>query len=290
MSQMSQFSDIYSSSVHEGDNSDNLLNFPSDDPQLFTPEASFSRQTVESVYDSDFIRPPQPPVIPDTLQRVGPHRRKAYILYSEMSKDDFVSWWLKTDFGRKQRMRWDGKHQSDSWKHFSQVADVKTGEPKVMCNRCSKILDHPQSSRHGTSTMNKHLSGINCRNSVSRAATQPGIQRLMRDTVWNFNHNSSNTTVLTFYLPRLIKLLKPSNLRKMPGKKNFSSLSLHYASHFSLLSTLNFISLLIWCGVQNHLQLSLLQELFDVGYTTQSRNSSVPFFRHCLVVQNFHWH
>lgn len=182
-SQISQFSDVYSSSLYEGDHPDNLAYLPSHDQQIFPPDLSCSQQTLNAASDSDFLRPSQPPPIPDTLQCVGPDRRKVYVLYSDMSKEDFVSWWLKTDFGRKKRMRWDSRHQSDCWKYFDQVAHITTGEPKVICNRCAKVLDHPQHSRHGTSTMNKHIQGVTCRNATNNAAKQPKIKQLMQDAV-----------------------------------------------------------------------------------------------------------
>lgn len=180
MSQVSQFSDIYSSSAYEVDTTDNLQ-FPfSEDGQLYTPDPLGSQQTLSSVPDPDFLRPPPPPPIPDTLQLVGPDRTKGYILYSNMSKDDFVTWWLRTDFGKGRRNHWDSIHQSDCWKHFEQVADKKTGKPAVMCNQCGKILDHPANGRTGTSSMNKHIRGVNCRRAASK---KPNIKHLMANAV-----------------------------------------------------------------------------------------------------------
>lgn len=176
MSQPSQFSDAYPSSLYEGDATDNLNFLPSDD-------LPYSQQTTNSVSDFDFLRPPQPPPIPLSLQRVGPTRKKAYILFSEMANDNFVTWWLQTDFGRKKRIRWDARHQSEVWKHFEQVAHSTDGEPKVMCKRCGKLMDHPQASRNGTSTMMKHFKGMGCQNSTKQAARQPNIKQLMKDTV-----------------------------------------------------------------------------------------------------------
>jgi hypothetical protein len=142
MSQLSQFSNAYPSSLNDGDALDNLQ---SDDQQLFNPDLLFSQQSFNSVSDSDFLRPPlpPPPPLPPSLQRVSPDRRKTYILYTDMTKNDFVAWWLKTDFGRKKRMRWDARQQSDVWKYFDQVAKGDDGEPKVICKRCMKVLDHP---------------------------------------------------------------------------------------------------------------------------------------------------
>ena len=176
MSQPSEVSDIYPSSIYEGEP---CLYF-SEDTQLFTPEPSGSQQTLHSASDSVFVRPQPPPSIPDTLQRVGPTKTKGYVLYTEMSRDAFIEWWLKTDFGRQKRINWDGRHQAGCWKHFEQVADGKTGKPNVMSIQCNKILDHPANSHFGTSTMNRHIKGVNCRKSLTK---RPNIKHLMENAV-----------------------------------------------------------------------------------------------------------
>lgn len=100
-------SNLPSSSVFEGDASDPIYScFPSN-WQLSTPEPSGSRDAV--VLNSDFSQTPlSPPPIPHFLQRVGPNRDKAYVLYThkynEMERDAFVSWWLQTDYGMKKRI------------------------------------------------------------------------------------------------------------------------------------------------------------------------------------------
>ncbi|QRD84328.1 hypothetical protein F9C07_2070776, partial [Aspergillus flavus] len=60
--------------------------------------------TLPSISKSNFIQPPPSPPIPKTLQRVGLDRTKVYILYSNISKNKFVAWWLRIDFGRKKRI------------------------------------------------------------------------------------------------------------------------------------------------------------------------------------------
>jgi hypothetical protein len=172
MSQASQFSEVYLSSIYEGDPIDNL--------QFCFPNASESRQTLNSIPDSDFLRPPSPPLIPDTLTRVGPDRAKSFVLYSDMTKDAFVTWWLRTDYGNKKRCHWDGRHQADCWQSFEQVADARTGKPGVMCKSCNKILDHPANGHFGTSSMNKHIKGVNCRRAATR---RPNIKQILEHAV-----------------------------------------------------------------------------------------------------------
>ena len=96
---MSQQSDIYSSSLYEGDLSTlapiptlaetlSASYFDSDGLTPFTPEPQFGHQSFTSVPESDFA---QPHSIPSTLTRVRPDRLSEYILYSDMDKEVFVN-------------------------------------------------------------------------------------------------------------------------------------------------------------------------------------------------------
>lgn len=179
MSQLSQFSDAYASSLYDANNPDSLQVIQLDD---LTSNLSFSQQASQSVADSDFTRLPIPaPLIPSSLERVCPDRISAYLVYSDMTKEDVVNWWLQTDFGQKKRMRWDARQQSDVWKHFDQVAKAKDGAPKVMCKRCKKVLDHPQQHGNGTTAMIKHLKGIGC-----RAGNRPNIRQFLQEVLLSY--------------------------------------------------------------------------------------------------------
>jgi hypothetical protein len=104
----SQYSDALSSSIY-GDDIDKYL----ENPHSFTPNPSGSQQTFGSL-EPEFLRPSPRPTVPSSLTRLGPNRRKDYVLYDEMLHEDFVSWWLATDCGRKGNIHWDSKHQSDA--------------------------------------------------------------------------------------------------------------------------------------------------------------------------------
>ncbi|KAF4200160.1 hypothetical protein CNMCM8927_003836 [Aspergillus lentulus] len=169
MASQGQASDAYPSSVPDGDQIEYpAFDFPQDVQGLYTPDPSCSQQTIFSSSDTDFAWPGPLLPIPESLERVGPDRTKAYILYSEMSKDAFVAWWLETDFGKKKRIYWDGRHHAKCWEQFEQVAHGKTGKPGVMCTHCRAVLDHPASGHTGTSSMNKHINGPCCRKSTGR--------------------------------------------------------------------------------------------------------------------------
>ncbi|KAF4213877.1 hypothetical protein CNMCM6805_003710 [Aspergillus fumigatiaffinis] len=138
MASQGQASDAYPSSVPDGDQ----IEYPAFD---FPQDVLGTQEWVE-----------------------GAQAKQTYILYSEMSKDAFVAWWLETDFGKKKRIYWDGRHHAKCWEQFEQVAHGKTGKPGVMCTHCRAVLDHPASGHTGTSSMNKHINGPGCRKSTGR--------------------------------------------------------------------------------------------------------------------------
>lgn len=107
---MPQISDVYHSSSYSGDVPD--LNFLSSDDRLL--DLPYSQEALNSVSDVDFLRSQTPPLIPSSLDRVGLDRRKLFVLYTDIANDDFVKWWLQTDFGKKKRIRWEiSRYQSD---------------------------------------------------------------------------------------------------------------------------------------------------------------------------------
>lgn len=192
---MSQQSDIYSSSLYECDPiatftprptltetlSSSYLNSNSLTP--FTSELNFSQQPLTSAPDSDFVHSFS---IPSNLTRIRPDRLTEFVLYTSMDKKVFVNWWLQTTFGKRPEARtfnWDRTgHLSDVWKHFDQIASVTDGLPKVRCQRCGKILDHPGHTKAGTNSMGRHLKGEKCRRAVKQIQ-QPSIRQLMQEEV-----------------------------------------------------------------------------------------------------------
>jgi hypothetical protein len=161
----SQYSD-FTSSFYEGE-IDNFSYLTSSN-HLATPSTS---QYALDISDQDFLRPNIPQAIPSCFTRVGPDRRKAFLLYDRMAHNDWVDWWLQTDFGRKSKINWDSTRHAEIWGHYHQVAHSIDGAPKVMCQRCGAILEHPYTVNsktkgkiqyHGTSTMQKHLKTAGC--------------------------------------------------------------------------------------------------------------------------------
>ncbi|KAI3095274.1 hypothetical protein CBS147333_9810 [Penicillium roqueforti] len=120
------------------------------------------------------------------LTRFAPDRRD-WVLFDTAQENEFLSWWLETDYGQqltkngKYKFRWSVESRSSKvWKHFDQVAELRSGRPKVVCRSCLTPLNHPHHPHHkshGTSTMGKHLKSNSCRRSVEKvsiSAVTPG--------------------------------------------------------------------------------------------------------------------
>lgn len=182
-SQLSQFSDQYSSSIFEDTPQDNLPFLPSDSVQSFPPNALYGET---SDYTTDIVfSHPRSASPPEILERVGSLRRKNFALWTEMVNNEFVEWWLKTEFGsRINRNLFEdkrGARTAECWKHFHQVAAISDGEPRVMCKTCDHTLSHPADGHRGTSSMNKHYQGsVNCRKKTPQSKD---IRRLIQNGV-----------------------------------------------------------------------------------------------------------
>jgi hypothetical protein len=174
MSQLSLFSDAGPSSLPGSDFPDHLSSITSDN--LLTPDLSYSHIAASSTSNPEI---PPPLIIPPSLQRVGPDRRKAWVLWTEMNKDDFVVWWIQTQYpnnDHNKKIDWEAKKKSPYWESYDQVAHHITGEPQVMCRRCGKIIPHPQQTSNGTNSMKRHLEGAKCAKAAHDSRRQQNIQ------------------------------------------------------------------------------------------------------------------
>ena len=190
MSQYTQFSDSGPSSLYESDFAtyDISENLPEPSPaDLLDSELS-----ITTAPNSEFLRPIAPN-IPPSLKRDGPDWKKTFVCYSEMSKNEFVKWWLQTDFGAKSEcrksVRWDAKRKkSETWSHFDQVAHYITGEPKVLCQRCKQIMPHPLHTGQGTTSMGRHFAGKTCQGATG--SHQQDIEQSLQCMVYPLTLNA----------------------------------------------------------------------------------------------------
>ena len=115
------------------------------------------------------------------------------MVYDTAQNNEFLLWWLETDYGRRltkngrYNFRWSVESRSSKvWKHFDQVAELRSGRPRVICRSCFTPLNHPHHPHHkshGTSTMGKHLKSKSCRRSVEKEsvpAATPGPTQAAR--------------------------------------------------------------------------------------------------------------
>lgn len=142
------------------------------DPFFFEPSEPTETQQTES-QPTELI--PLPLLLPSSIERTG-GRTQQWALWTEMTKADFIEWWLTTQYGTSPKAKcvhWDGKgHKSDVWSSFDQIANIETGQPKVICKQCSTMFGHP--STHGTNTLRRHKTNGSCQKSKGK---QPDIQQ-----------------------------------------------------------------------------------------------------------------
>ena len=163
-------------------------------PSNYSATPSTSQHTFD-VSIPAFLRPDEPPLLPqlERFERVGPDRKRLYFLYDRMNHQEWVEWWLQTDYGSKGKVAWHSNHLSHVWEHFTQVAHSSDGSPKVMCKHCSAILEHPyaakkdvngKDARHGTTTMTRHLRTSACKRAVSGDQQRGRLDKFVLSTVW----------------------------------------------------------------------------------------------------------
>ncbi|KAJ5340406.1 hypothetical protein N7541_009530 [Penicillium brevicompactum] len=154
--------------------------------------APISRSSPFTGSSSIFTLEDRPRDPPANLTRFAPDRRD-WVLYDTAQNNEFLLWWLETDYGRRltkngrYNFRWSVEsHSSKVWKQFDQVAELRSGRPKVICRSCFTPLNHPHHPHHkshGTSTMGKHLKSKSCRRSVEKEsvpAATPGPTQAAR--------------------------------------------------------------------------------------------------------------
>lgn len=150
---------------------------------------------------------------------MGPQRRKNWILYQSALEREFLGWWEETEYGQKlngdgqSQIKWstESRH-ADVWKHFDQVADIDSGLPRVFCQACLTLLDHPQYKKNGTSAMSRHQKSNSCRKGKKRGSHQA----LISDSLQNHSlrESLSGHRVTAFQLEE--QLLKTITCLRLP--------------------------------------------------------------------------
>lgn len=173
------FSSLLASMAHLSDPISQSIYSDSIDPLLsesFSFELELSEPTGSQLTEPNITQP----LLPPSIQRIR-DRKQQWALWTEMTKAEFIEWWLTTQYGTKpeaKRIRWDKTgFQSHVWSQFDQIAHINTGKPKVICKKCGVILEHPISN--GTSAMGRHQKNGLCQ----RKTKQTNIKYLMEKAV-----------------------------------------------------------------------------------------------------------
>lgn len=150
---------------------------------------------------------------------MGPQHRKKWIAYESHLGTEFLEWWKETEYGQKlngegqSQIKWStGSRHADVWKHFDQVADMDSGRPRVICQACLTVLDHPQYKGNGTSAMSRHKKSNTCRKGKKKGFNQS----LISDSLQNhFTRDSPSVhRVTTFQIEE--QLLKTITCLRLP--------------------------------------------------------------------------
>lgn len=88
MSQFSQFSDAGPSSLYQSDLIDPLTDIELGDSSFIAGSSSY-KPTQYPTLSSEFT---PPLALPPTLERFGSDRKRPWVKYTEMNKNDFVIW------------------------------------------------------------------------------------------------------------------------------------------------------------------------------------------------------
>jgi hypothetical protein len=174
-----------------------------------------------------------------------------------MSKNEFVAWWLNTEFGKKKRLNWSANRTATCWEQFEQVADAKTGKPGAMCRHCHKVLDHPASGRYRTTALHRHLAGPTCRKSTTQKADIKGL--LANAVCTSISISSFNLLTILLINRRITHQASRRSLHRKHGSRSSYNFLLYRVFPSSLSNTRNFVSLLPLPDLRLHNQRFLPQ-------------------------------
>lgn len=115
-SQLSHFSDVYTSSICDDDTVDT---FPALQSESFPPNHFFSppsfnpgTPSITDAVEASLARPLRPPPpIPLSLQTICPDRITTYVLYTRMGNEseEYTDWWFQTSYGRMDAQKKKGR-------------------------------------------------------------------------------------------------------------------------------------------------------------------------------------
>jgi hypothetical protein len=93
-----------------------------------------------------------------------------YYIFEKCDEGQFLEWHKGTSWGEgyskypKPFLSKD-KTRSAAWKYYLQIAMISNGQPKIICQLCNSIIEHPNKSGNntGTSGLQSHLNSTRCK-------------------------------------------------------------------------------------------------------------------------------
>lgn len=132
-----------------------------DQSNLLSSELSFETQS-----EDPFLTPPPP------CNLIG--YSSQFYQWTRDHHSHFCDWWVEQSWTLtaivdlstnsatlRKKLNWDSTARKSSvWTQFDQAANRKTGEPVLVCCKCSESISHPNVKGSGTSALGKHLVSI----------------------------------------------------------------------------------------------------------------------------------
>jgi hypothetical protein len=130
----------------------------------------------------NYNTPPQ-----EQLPKVG--KNDLCYKWTSPSANAFSTWWCDTTWYRNNTQIpnpklpvWGSSKDAANWQYFVEGAVRSTGEPKIICIRCDKVMTH--TFKHGTSAMSDHILTKGCiSTSKGRGLSQPNVEEGFRFAV-----------------------------------------------------------------------------------------------------------
>jgi hypothetical protein len=145
--------------------------------KLIPPDDELSDVLIPSTFslEDQFLDVSIPPTL-TLLSNRGKHR---CVLYTDSLRSQFLEWWKTTSAAKQQKThKWGSpSRKSEVWDQFHEVALFPRGEPKVRCQHCQKLLEHPYRGNQGTNAMSRHLKSSQC--SYSQKPNQKSIKHMV---------------------------------------------------------------------------------------------------------------
>ncbi|KAJ5471499.1 hypothetical protein N7530_008856 [Penicillium desertorum] len=173
-------------------------------------------------------RPRSPPA---KLTRFAPGRRD-WVLYDSDQEKEFLSWWLETDYGQqltkngKYKFRWSAESRSSKvWKHFDQVAELRSKEQVSVSAVTPGPIQQPRASfspirsRFTKAQLEGHLLRTITSANLSFEVTEEPTFRELLDLVYSGPQalEVPSSKKLRHYMHDIVTTYQESQLQDLPG-------------------------------------------------------------------------